>query len=202
LDLGCATGWQARHLVQQGCQVVGVEVDAEAAEMASAWCERVIVCDLDIADLPTELGADRFDVVAAGDLLEHLRDPARVLRSVRRLLRPTGRVVASIPNVAHGSVRLALLTGAFPYEDAGLLDRTHLRFFTLSSITELFETSGFTIDELVRIEAPLEAGPAYDASLLPRGIRRAVARMPEATTFQFVVVARPADDSDADGAAD
>lgn len=202
LDLGCATGWQARHLVQQGCQVVGVEVDAEAAAMATAWCERVIVCDLDMADLPTELGDDRFDVVAAGDILEHLRDPARVLRSVRRLLRPDGRVVASIPNVAHGSVRLALLTGAFPYEDAGLLDRTHLRFFTIESITELFDAAGFAIDELVRIEAPIEAGPPYDAALLPRGVERAVARMPEATTFQFVVVAHPVDRSDVDDAAD
>jgi 2-polyprenyl-3-methyl-5-hydroxy-6-metoxy-1,4-benzoquinol methylase len=191
LDLGCSTGWQARLFVERGCTVVGIEVDVEAASRATAWCERVVVCDLDTADLGAELGADRFDVVAAGDVLEHLRDPVRALRSLRSVLRSGGRVVASIPNVAHGSVRLALLTGAFPYEESGLLDRTHLRFFTVSSLRDLFESAGYTIDVLERVEMPIDQGTPYDASALPPGIEDTVAAMPEATTFQFVVVARP-----------
>ena len=191
LDLGCGTGWQARQLVDQGCTVVGVEFDTKAAARATPWCERVIVCDLDLVDLPTELGPDSFDAVAAGDILEHLRDPARLLRSLTGVLNPGGRVVASIPNVAHGSVRLALLTGAFPYEHAGILDRTHLRFFTLASIQELFESSGFEIEQLERVELSIDAATPYDRALLAPGVEEAVAAMPEATTFQFVVVARP-----------
>lgn len=191
LDLGCATGWQARHLAARGCTVVGVEVDRDAAARASAWCERVIVCDLDISDLPGLVGSDDFDVVAAGDVLEHLRDPVRVLSSLRGILRPTGRVVASIPNVAHGSVRLALLTGVFRYEEAGLLDRTHLRFFTLSSVEEMFAAAGYRVEQLERIEVPIDRGTPYDRTLLPPGIETAVAAMPDATTFGFLVVARP-----------
>ena len=193
LDLGCATGWQARLLAERGCTVVGVEVDAKAAARATPWCERVIVCDLDVVDLPTVVGPDSFDAVAAGDIIEHLRDPARLLRSVAALLRPGGRVVASIPNVAHGSVRLALLTGAFPYADAGLLDRTHLRFFTRTSVQELFASAGFEIEQLERVQAPIDRATPYDRTLLVPGIEEAVASMPEANTFEFVVVARPID---------
>jgi 2-polyprenyl-3-methyl-5-hydroxy-6-metoxy-1,4-benzoquinol methylase len=192
LDLGCASGAQARLLVEHGCTVVGVEVDAVAAERARAWCERVIVCDVDVADLPSELGADTFDVVAAGDFLEHLRDPLRLLRSIAPLLRDGGTVVASIPNVAHGSVRLALLTGSFAYQETGLLDRTHLRFFTLTGIEELFAAAGFGVERVERVHVPIDQGVPYDRSLLPVGVEAAVAAMPEATTFQFVVLARPA----------
>jgi SAM-dependent methyltransferase len=191
LDLGCATGWQARLLVGRGCTVVGVEVDPAAAARATAWCERVIVCDLDFADLPTLLGVDRFDVIAAGDVLEHLRDPVRILRFLPHVLRPNGRVVASVPNISHGSVRLALLTGAFSYEEAGLLDRTHLRFFTLSTLQNMFESAGYVIDRLERVKVPIDKATPYDPALLPPGVEDAVAMMPEATTFQFLVVARP-----------
>jgi 2-polyprenyl-3-methyl-5-hydroxy-6-metoxy-1,4-benzoquinol methylase len=191
LDLGCATGWQARQLVERGCTVVGVEVDADAAERARQWCRRVVVADLDVHDVGADLAGERFDVVAAGDILEHLRDPARTLRSVASLLRDGGTVVASIPNVAHGSVRLALLTGEFPYEEAGLLDRTHLRFFTRASVEELFAASGYAIDQLERVHVPIDQATPYDRDRLPAGVEDAVAAMPEATTFQFVVVARP-----------
>ncbi|MDQ2724131.1 MAG: class I SAM-dependent methyltransferase [Actinomycetota bacterium] len=191
LDLGCATGWQARLLVQHGCTVVGVELDAEAAARATAWCERVVVCDLDVADVVAEVGEDRFEVIVAGDVLEHLRDPVRVLQSVQRLLAPGGRVVASLPNVAHGSVRLALLTGSFPYRDEGILDHTHLRFFTLSSVRDLFAAAGYAVDSVDRVLVAVDQASPYDRSLLPPGIEAAVSAMPEATTFQYVVVAHP-----------
>lgn len=191
LDLGCATGRQARLLRERGCRVVGVERDPKAAERAREWCERVIVCDLDVVDLVAEVGSDRFDVIAAGDVLEHLRDPVQLLRSSLPLLRPGGRVVASVPNVAHGSVRLALLTGAFSYQDTGILDRTHLRFFTLDSVGQLFESAGMEVIHIGRTEVPIDQATPYDRSRLPRGIERAVARMPEATTFGFVITAIP-----------
>jgi 2-polyprenyl-3-methyl-5-hydroxy-6-metoxy-1,4-benzoquinol methylase len=191
LDLGCAIGRQARQLVALGCSVVGVEADARAAVRAASWCERVVVCDLDLVDLPQQLDSERFDVVAAGDILEHLRDPARLLQSLHQVLVPEGRVVASIPNVAHGSVRLSLLSGAFQYADSGVLDRTHLRFFTLATIQELFQSSGFAIDQLERIVVPIDQATPYDRSALPSGVEEAVALMPEATTFEYLVVARP-----------
>src|SRR5438874_922 len=125
LELGCATGHMSRILADRACDVTAIELDAQAAERASAYCERVIVGDLDQLDFEQELGAERFDVAIAADVLEHLKDPSAVLRSVRNYLRPDGYVVASIPNIAHMSIRLALLSGRFPYSETGLLDRTH-----------------------------------------------------------------------------
>jgi 2-polyprenyl-3-methyl-5-hydroxy-6-metoxy-1,4-benzoquinol methylase len=198
LDVGCATGWQARLLVERGCQVVGVEVDATAASRAAIWCEEVIVCDLDSADLRDELRSAPFDTIVAGDVLEHLRDPARTLRQLRTMLQPTGQIVASVPNVAHGSVRLALLSGQFPYAEAGLLDRTHLRFFTLSSLRQTFEESGYILDRVERTYVPIDQATPYDRDLLPKGLEQLVASMPEATTFQYVIVAHPDSSSSTD----
>src|SRR5918992_1179237 len=89
----------------------------------------------------------RFDVVVYGDVLEHLVDPEAVLLRTARILAPGGYVVASIPNVAHGSVRLSLMAGQFRYTDTGLLDRTHLRFFDEAGVEELFEGAGYAIRE-------------------------------------------------------
>jgi len=97
LELGCATGYMSRVLRDHGCQVVGVELDAAMAARAEAYCDRLIVGDLDRLDLAEGLGDDRFDVIVAADILEHLKDPWAVLRSLRPYLRPGGYLVASLP---------------------------------------------------------------------------------------------------------
>src|SRR5262249_20965582 len=152
LELGCATGYMSSVLRDQGCQVVAIEIDPEMAERARGYCERVIVGDLDAIDLSRELGDDRFDVVVAADVLEHLNDPSRVLSPLKPFLRPDGYLVASLPNIAHGSVRLSLLAGQFVYGQRGLLDRSHLRFFTRGSLEDLFEDAGFVIGSIDRQE--------------------------------------------------
>jgi 2-polyprenyl-3-methyl-5-hydroxy-6-metoxy-1,4-benzoquinol methylase len=196
LECGCATGYMSRVLAERGCRVTGVEIDPAAAEQARAFCERVVVGDLDEIDLVEVLGvpgepgscALPFDVVVFGDVLEHLKDPLRVLRASRGLLAPDGYVVASIPNVAHGDVRLSLLAGAFPYRPLGLLDDTHIRFFTRESIDELFDDAGFVVSEVERVEVDLfgtELGvcpEAFSSEIVER-----VASDPEARTYQFVV---------------
>lgn len=189
LDVGCGIGSTAALLAANGCTVVGVEFDPAAAAQASAHCERVVVCDLDTADLGAEVGDDRFDVVLTADVLEHLRDPARVLSAAAGLLRPGGRVVASIPNVAHGSVRLALLHGDFRYADMGILDRTHLRFFTRETVEEVFAEAGLRIDHLDRTVVPVRVALEVAEADLPPGAVAAVEAMPEADTYQFVVAA-------------
>src|SRR5262245_21140901 len=126
LELGCGSGHMTQALREQDCTVIGIEIHPEAAERAAANCERVIVGDLDYLDFQRELGTDRFDVIVAADVLEHLKDPLSILRSVKQFLLPRGRLVISVPNVAHISIRLALLAGKFPYSETGLLDQTHL----------------------------------------------------------------------------
>jgi hypothetical protein len=185
----------SKALADRGCSVVGIEIDPAMAKLASRFCERVIVGDLDSLDLKAELGAERFDAIVAADVLEHLKDPLSTLRQLRSFLVPeSGFFVVSLPNVAHGSVRLALLQGRFSYQELGLLDRTHLRFFTRESIEALFDDAELGIGELQRQELNIEASEvAFDHDAVPRDLAEAIASDPDARTYQFVIKAFPID---------
>lgn len=197
LDLGCATGYLAEALRARDCRVSGVEYVAEAAEKARPFLDRLVVGDLNELDLVAEFGAASFDVLVFGDVLEHLADPETVLRAAVPLLRPGGSVVISVPNVTHGSLRLALLQGRWRYTDTGLLDRTHIRFFTRTSLLELLHAAGLAAADLRRTTAdPLGVEVDVDAAALPAGVVEWVSAQPEGTTYQFVVRA-VVDDADA-----
>jgi 2-polyprenyl-3-methyl-5-hydroxy-6-metoxy-1,4-benzoquinol methylase len=192
LELGPATGHMTEVLVDRGCTVVGIEVDPSMAPEAERFAERVIVGDLDVLDLDEALGDDRFDAIVAADVLEHLKDPLSVLRRLRAFLKPDGCFVVSLPNIAHGSVRLALLEGHFRYSNVGLLDRTHLRFFTRENIDDLFDEAELAIAELYRQPLDLAASEvSFDEAGVPAEIREALDRDPEARTYQFVIKAVP-----------
>jgi len=193
LELGPATGYMSRVFRDRGCQVVAIELDPPMAARAEQFCERMIVGDVETLDLPALLGEDRFDVIVAADVLEHLKNPDAVLRALKPFLLPTGYVVASVPNVAHGSVRLALLAGQFRYSQCGLLDSTHLRFFTRESIQELFEEAGFAITQIFRQPLLIDrAEVTYDPTRVPEGLVDVLSRDPDALAYQFVVVGYPA----------
>jgi 2-polyprenyl-3-methyl-5-hydroxy-6-metoxy-1,4-benzoquinol methylase len=192
LELGCSTGYMSRVLSERGCRVVAVEQDAEAADRAQPFCERVIMGDIEQLDLTRVLRKHRFDVVVAADFLEHLKDPLELLRELKSFLREDGYIVASVPNVAHGSVRLALLGGEFPYRPTGLLDRSHLRFYTRGSLLKLFEAAGFVIRHLELQNKRIDDSEVpFDRAAVPPAVLEAVSRDPEALTYQFIVVAHP-----------
>jgi len=196
LDVGCSNGYLAQVLVERGCQVSGVEYDAAAAEQARPHLDQLVVGDLEQLDLVAELGPSRFDVIVFGDVLEHLRDPLPVLRQARHLLAPGGYVVLSIPNVAHGAVRLTLLQGRFDYRPLGLLDSTHIRFFTRDNLKALLHEAGFAATDFQRTTAGLfetELGLTPDE--VPADVVEQVLADPDATTYQFVVRAVPDDAS-------
>lgn len=190
LDVGCDTGYLGRVLMGRGCTVSGVEMNEASAAEAAQYLERVFVADLETADLVAEFGEAAFDVVVFGDVLEHLRDPLTVLRGARPLLRPGGYVVISTPNIAHGDVRLALLRGTFTYSKTGILDDTHLKFFTRDSLVQFLHDAGFVLTDLRRTQAALfttELGVReedFDTQLVD-SLRHDV----EATTYQFVLAA-------------
>lgn len=146
LDVGCGGGVFAesvKHYVG-GSEVWGVEVLGAAADEASKKIDRVIVSSAE--DALSKLPDRYFDCVFFNDSLEHFVDPFSYLAEIRKKLRPGGFVVASIPNVRHYKVLFDLLfRGDFRYTDAGVLDRTHLRFFTPNSMRRLFEEAGFEI---------------------------------------------------------
>lgn len=143
LDVGCGAGLTALHAKQSlGVQeAIGVEFVEFAAAEAAKHLDRVHVGDIEQMQLDYPDGY--FDCILCADVLEHLRDPWAVLRSLRRLLARDGVLIASIPNIRHARVLAKILFDRFEYEPSGILDRTHLRFFTRHTIIQLFETTGY-----------------------------------------------------------
>ena len=192
LEFGCSSGYMSRALQQHGCVVTGIELDPSAAELAKPFCERVIVADLDGDAWLAQLGDQTFDVAVFGDVLEHLKEPAEPLIVVKKLLRDDGYLVVSIPNIAHGSVRLSLLQGEFRYRKLGLLDDTHLRFFTRASVEELFKTAGYAIEVMERSTAGIfETEIAVNHEAVPSALLWRLSHDEEALTYQFVCKAVP-----------
>jgi 2-polyprenyl-3-methyl-5-hydroxy-6-metoxy-1,4-benzoquinol methylase len=147
LDVGCGKGILGKNLSAQERRVCGIEKDPIVAEEASKHLETVVVGDVESLSLPF---AERsFDCLIFADILEHLKDPWAVLRNMRRFLREGGEVIASIPNVRHYKIIRSLLRGHWRYTQSGILDITHLRFFTLEGIRNLFEQTGYTVEQVV-----------------------------------------------------
>jgi SAM-dependent methyltransferase len=152
LDVGCGAGAFAAGLKQErpGLEAWGVEMDPVAAARAARALDRVLVGDA-LAVLP-QLGPERFDCIELNDEHEHVWEPERLLAGLVPLLAAGGRVVASVPNVRHHSaVADLVLRGKWEYTDEGILDRTHVRFFTRASLPGLFAAGGLVLESAVGI---------------------------------------------------
>lgn len=187
LDVGCGAGAFAATLraSRPGAklEIWGVEIMPEAAELARGAVDRVLVGDAvsRVAELP-DAG---FDCVVLNDVLEHLAEPAPLLRQVRRVLRPGGALVASLPNVRYFfNVWDLVVRGRWDYADEGILDRTHLRFYTRSSLRRLLEEEGFSVERMQGIN-PTGSLKFGLANLLTLG------RWSDMRWLQFACVARP-----------
>ncbi len=149
LDIGCAEGHAGKKLKElgQASFVVGLEINADAAETARQHLDHVICCDIESARMDEPfMSPHSFDYILLGDILEHLRDPWAVLSRLNKYLVPSGKIIVSIPNVRYWEVVLPLLfLGQWEYKPQGVMDITHLRFFTLSSATRLIKGSGYEI---------------------------------------------------------
>jgi 2-polyprenyl-3-methyl-5-hydroxy-6-metoxy-1,4-benzoquinol methylase len=185
LDVGCSHGGFAVALRRTGrpLEVWGIDTDPMIQEEAAPRYDRFV-----LGQYPEALVELRayFDCIVFNDVLEHMPDPWEVLRMTRRLLSPIGTVVASIPNVRYlpVSVRL-LLNGDFSYADIGVMDRTHLRFFTMRSMRELFEASGYAVLAMEGINPWRERH--WLAAIAPRHFADMFYR-------QFIIAARPRQD--------
>lgn len=158
LDIGCGTGELGRLLKRrQPCHVHGIELVAEAAQEARRQLDMVINDDA-LRALST-LPADDYDCVVLADVLEHLIDPEKALLEAARVMKDGSSIVLSVPNIAHWSVIQRLLNGVWQYEDAGILDRTHLRFFTRQGIISLLEDVGFQIEQIQLVTTSLPDFP-------------------------------------------
>lgn len=196
LEIGCSTGYLSSVMQQRGCQVTGVEIDEAVAKMARPFCRRVIVGDAEKLEWKTVLGDERFDVITFGDVLEHMRAPEAVLRQLCHHLAPDGYIVVSLPNIAHGSVRLSLLLGRFEYAPLGILDKTHLRFYTKETAQQLLASSGFRVEEVLPVNEQVSPDLISEVlnrfpQLTPDWIQGVLSRE-DAQTFQYVFRAVPA----------
>ena len=145
LDVGCGTGRLAEKLrLRKKCYVVGIERDESAAKFAQQRCDKLLIADVEsLREIPFENGF--FDIIVFADVLEHLLDPEAVLRKFKKYLSDSGYIFVSIPNVANWFIRLKLVAGKWNYKEAGLLDKTHVRFFTLKTVKEMIQRCGYTI---------------------------------------------------------
>ncbi len=191
LDIGCGAGAfaaglrEARDRDGRRLEIWGVEMSPEAARLASEVMDRVLSGDFHHveADLPR----GHFDVIVLNDVLEHVIHPEELLRRIRPLLAAGGVVVASIPNVRHFFNVVALAVhGRWDYTDEGILDRTHLRFFTRSSMKRMFQENGYRVDRMVGIN-PTGSLKFKLVNLLTLG------RWADMQYLQFAVTATPQD---------
>jgi len=164
LDVGAAHGYLAAELRQQGFQVTGIEADRVLGEEAAKHCDQFLLLDL---DGPLPRFPEPFDVIVLGDVLEHLKDPLAVLRELSASLQTDGAVIISLPNVANIYVRLSLLLGRFDYQDRGILDRTHLHFYTRKTFRQFLLDAGLETVQLTATPIPftLVVPPRYQGAV-------------------------------------
>ena len=143
LDVGCGYASTSQYIQQEGNEVTGIELNPDSVKLAAQRISRVIPHDcVEFDALREKMKGEQFDVILFADVLEHLVDPQAVLRFYLTFLKDGGSVIVSLPNVALWSVRLQLMAGMLNYADSGVLDRTHLRFFTRSSAKQLLRDAG------------------------------------------------------------
>ena len=173
LELGCGAGALARAVRQRAPHVhyVGMDFMADALAQAQDVLDQALVCNLDAvpvwsadARLSEALPDESFDHVILGDVLEHLYEPERVLAQAVQRLKPGGRALVCIPNVQHWSVLGQLILGHWPQQDAGLFDRTHIRWFTLRDMQALLQGCGLVVEKVIpRIYQPEQGLPLLQA---------------------------------------
>ena len=142
LELGCNSGYFSEYLMKAGHSVIGFDNNVNAIAQAISKGIDAKILDLD-SDLPSEIRGRKFDVILCMDILEHLSNPVSLLISLREMMRDGGCIIATGPNVAYWAIRLMLLRGKWNYQEAGIMDSTHLRFYDRLNWVKLFCSAGF-----------------------------------------------------------
>lgn len=203
LDVGCGKGFLAEKVAQQGNQVSGADYlpPSEVMPVLERYAQANLFDGL--AGVHEKLDGAKFDKVVFLDVLEHLPFPEKLLKEAVAMLEPGGQIVVSVPNVVNIRVRLAMLFGAFTYTDRGILDRTHLRFFTRKSIRQLVEDCGYRVVRERMTVIPLEM-------ILPLNVDNPLMRvlhgllvfgtrlLPTLLGYQTFLIARPREGANSD----
>jgi len=191
LDIGAATGTLGRQFTKAGLVMDGIEPHPAWANLARPYYAELLVGTLDDA---SDAFLSRHDVVVCADVLEHIADPTQALRRLLPLQSPGCQFLVSVPNIANIWIRLNLLLGRFDYTDRGILDRTHLRFFTWRTLRGMFNSVGLRIVDLHVTPIPLNlVHPVFQQHAVGRLAHAVLARLtrtfPTLLGYQFVVKA-------------
>jgi len=197
VEVGSSSGALAREYkrVCPTCRYVGIEIDARYVELSKRFCDEVVCADIENIEPSTFESLFPSDCWIFGDTLEHLKDPWAVLNRLRAHLAAGSSVVACIPNAQHWSMQARLNIGMLHYEDAGLLDRTHLRWFTRRTIVELFQSTGFrVVDATSRIfDEPLREKVSDAIRLMAKSIGADPDEaLADSKPFQYILRVEPA----------
>ncbi len=187
LDIGCGEGNTGQLLKEQGkaAEVVGVEKIAEVAEIARTRIDTVLCVDVEAMSLPN---TDYFDYIIMGDVIEHLYDPWALVNNMGQYLKKGGFVIASVPNIRNFRIIKSLfLKGEWNYSSDGLLDDTHLRFFTKKTIVELFSSEDFAVERLI---SKFEFRPTYRTTIIKSLNNVTLHLFEDFLAFQYIVIAR------------
>ncbi len=193
LDVGCSEGYLGAYLKNLGHAVLGVEMNPQSAHKASEVLDSVY--NGSISEYFNHHSDEKFDVILFGDVLEHIADPNEVLEVCHKHLNNNGFIIASLPNVAHAAIRAMLLEGRWEYADLGILDRTHLRFFTKDSAKALFEQAQYDIEDIGQVHLPIEVVDQLCNLNLNQThidlVNKLVSDEPDAMVFQNIFLAEP-----------
>ncbi len=199
LDIGCSSGNFGKELIdQKHCTVDGVELNLDDARLAKKKLRKVFSFNIE-EGAPKELWG-QYDVVCFGDVIEHLVNPVVALENTKQLLKKNGKVVFSIPNMAHMSVRLMLLGGNFEYGETGLLDKTHLHFYDEKEVYRVFNEASLNIDKIdyVRRDIPTDVLKRILATLGLKADKSFIenSKKVNASAYQFIGISSMSQKSD------
>ncbi len=186
LDIGCSKGIMGKKALRRGCTVTGVEKNKKAAMEAKKSYHRVLLGDIEEKKILEQLEPG-YQVIICADLLEHLAAPEELLLRLRGHFDAQGRLLISIPNVAHWSIRRELLAGNFDYQERGIMDKGHLRFFTRSSFLRLLDKTGYRVfaSDFIYAQSPL------DGQIQEEEKWKLIRKQRELFALQFLFNARP-----------
>lgn len=148
LEVGCSSGYLSNIFKAAGCEVTAIEIDPEQAEKARPYCSRVITGSAEDAAVLGQADGS-YDVILFADIIEHLMSPEKTIAHLLPFLKEDGCVIVSVPNIANWRIRLDLLLGKFHYAPEGIMDMTHVRFYTIETIRSLLENCGLRVDRFI-----------------------------------------------------
>jgi methionine biosynthesis protein MetW len=191
LDIGCSSGMLGKYIVSsKACIVDGVDLDSEAIKKCAPIYRKVVIKNLDKDELLSSFIEQSYDYIVVADVIEHLYDVSHLISQLRLLIKPAGTIIFSVPNISHIASALELLYGNFDYRQNGLLDSTHIRFFSFDGLIKTLESSGLYLhasDSVKKAADQTEYGNAQSGKFPKEWLDTIIASRPDALVYQWII---------------